>query len=609
MTGLPWLLCGLLTTLLWLVGWVAGTRIAPTAHWSEQALTGGLVTTALQLLAMRLLSGGALYARPLTAVALSLAVGVAVACVRAPGPELRDLRPWPRSSIDLVPLLAIGALLVFLAAQIWLFRSWAWDSIWYHVGISALSVQEARADWFNSPIPYIAGYPNHGELLAAWPGILTRDNRLDDSGQLAFGVLGALLVKAWSLRAGATGSTSTWFACSFPFLTPVLLQLTSNANDVMCGVLLASSVFYLTAPGARPSDRGMAWVSLALYVGTKYTGLFHAVLLLPIIIIKVVWEVREAVRPTRRILAMTVVGGFLLVFGLYKHGHNFVQTGNPVFPMHVTLPGGWVLEGPDDPAEMGYGGLDDPFLSGPRSLERMLEYWWVETPGRTGYEPNIHQGGFGPIWRWLAVPALLLQALLALRWPRRERLAVLCLFLLAIMAPSAWWPRFIIGAAIAGLVAVAMSAKGRLAVPVVLTAALLTGEEFRHAVDGFLPLRESTFRDALAMSPLERARQPLGCCLMPAEHARLRDEFLEGGGIFAYDDSVFFFADLFSPTYAGRVVYVPQGDGEYVSNLRSLGARMAAVASQSRGARSLRAQGVEPLFTLNDGRTTVFRLP
>ncbi|MET0401870.1 MAG: hypothetical protein ABW123_05675, partial [Cystobacter sp.] len=97
----------------------------------------------------------------------------------APGRLAREaLREREPAVLTLVVALA---LLAFSALVIWLYKSWTWDPVWYHVPITAYALQTGSLDWIETSVPWTQSHPKNIELLAAWNCIFPLDNRLDDS--------------------------------------------------------------------------------------------------------------------------------------------------------------------------------------------------------------------------------------------------------------------------------------------------------------------------------------------------------------------------------------------------------------------------------------------
>ena len=82
---------------------------------------------------------------------------------------------------------------------------------------------------------------------------------------------------------------------------------------------------------------------------------------------------------------------------------------------------------------------------------------WYTVPPPSAMRPDVRVGGFGPLFRFCTLPCLLLVAMSS-AFGRRvaDGVSVLGLFLLALLVPDAWWPRFTLCAAAAALAALTL---------------------------------------------------------------------------------------------------------------------------------------------------------
>ncbi|EAU62848.1 hypothetical protein STIAU_8447, partial [Stigmatella aurantiaca DW4/3-1] len=184
------------------------------------------------------------------------------------------------------------AVLLLACVLVWIFKSWTWDPVWYHVPITAYAIQTGSLDWIDTSVPWTQSHPKNVELLAAWNCLFPLDNRLDDSSQLPFALLGAAVTAAWARAMGARPAFAAGAGAAWVLLPPIFLQVWSTHVDVACGALLSATVFFMRErPTAR--DRWMNLLALGLYAGTKMTGAFHLLMLGPWIAVRTVLELRE----------------------------------------------------------------------------------------------------------------------------------------------------------------------------------------------------------------------------------------------------------------------------------------------------------------------------
>ncbi|WP_395857160.1 hypothetical protein [Cystobacter fuscus] len=516
---------------------------------------------------------------------------------------------------------ALGVLL-FAGLLVWLYRSWMWDPVWYHVPITAYAIQMGSLDWIDTSVPWTQSHPKNIELLAAWNCIFPLDNRLDDSSQLPFAVLGAAVTAAWAREVGARPAFAAGVGAAWMLLPPMFLQMWSTHVDLACGAILSAAVFFLRER-PTPRDRWMSLLALGLYAGTKMTGAFHLLLLGPWVAVRgglELWHARGERWRRAGDMGLSVLA--LMAVGSFKYFQNLWKTGNPLWAFKVKLPLlGTELPGLFDPAVF-YGsrpGESPLFFGSPGALEQLLRSWYVEQPV---YWPDVRTGGFGPLFSWLLVPCLAWLVVELLR-PRnwKTHLPILVLGLASLMVQSAWWPRFVMGVATAGLVALG-AIQGRLRhlaprLGLSLAFLALTAVTFWRGAsvqvlerDYFLFPRH--FGVLLRSSPEQRATRQVMDWLWPTEWSERKERELQAGDVVVYDQSVVFLGEFFARDYRTRVEYVPsnQGVARYLARIDALKPRWVGVEGGSAAEYALRAErGAQYLFHAPRSGIVLYRMP
>ncbi len=538
------------------------------------------------------------------------------------GAPLRLARDTWREK-DPAGLVVLGGVFVLACAAllVWIYRSWTWDPVWYHVPITSYTIQLESIRWIESSVravPWMISHPRNVELLAVWNCIFPLDNRLDDSSQLLFGVLGAAVVAAWSRELGATKPFAAGLGAAWLMLPPVFLQIWSTHVDVACGAAFGAAVFFLRGPPTS-RDRWMSLLALGLYIGSKMTGLFHLGLLGPWIAVRAGLELwRAHGHRLRRLgdIGLSVLG--LLAVGSFKYIENTVLKGNPFYAFRLKVPVLGELPGVYDPAQF-YGttaGKSPLFFGAEGSVQKLLASWYSETPT---FWPDVRAGGFGPLFAYLLVPALLVLVIALVR-PKRwaQALPILALFFASIVVQSAWWPRFIMGASIAGLVAlgyVQAQVAFRWARTVLSIAFVgLTGWTFWQGAASQVQQRDffmypNKFAEALTGSPEERATLQVVDWLWPEQWSKAKEAEFQPGDVLVYDDSVYFFAEYFTADYRNAPVYVPGVDVKnFLARIDELDARWVGVQAGSAAERALKARGAEFLFVAPKSQNALYRV-
>ncbi len=539
--------------------------------------------------------------------------------VGAPARLFREA--WREREPAVLTVVAAAGVLLFGVLLVWVYRSWTWDPAWYHVPITAYAIQTGALDWIETSVPWTQSHPKNIELLAAWNCIFPMDDRLDDSSQLPFAVLGAAVTAAWARRAGASRSFAAGVGAAWVLLPPIFLQVWSTHVDVACGAFLSAAVFFLLGKPER-RDRWMCLLALGLYAGTKMTGAFHLLMLAPWVVARGAVELRDARGERARLvgdMGLSVLA--LMAVGSFKYFQNLWKTGNPLWAFKVKLPLlGTELPGQFDPAGF-YGakpGESPLFFGSAEAFKQLLRSWYVDVPV---FWPDVRTGGFGPVFAWLLVPCVVLLALELVRPGRwRVHLPILALFAAALSVQAAWWPRFVVGAATAGLVALGV-VHGRLRWRPLrwgLSLAFLGLTAFTFWQGASAQVRQvdlfnyaGHFRTVLRASPEERATLRVVPWLWPTKWAQLKERELKAGDVVVYDQSVRFLAELFTRDYRTRVEYVPSGGdlGAYLARIDELKPRWVGVKMGSAEELALFKRGAKFLFQAPGSGMVMYRMP
>ncbi|WP_394824059.1 hypothetical protein [Pendulispora albinea] len=628
---MAWLVWIFLTLLAIVSGYAVAAAVYPERGLSHRLVVLHIVTASLILTAVQACGySGHLTPVPLGLFSLLLFGGtlfvagrsagwehlrkMAIADVRTPGRVLQEA--WQQREPAI--LIAIPASIAFGMSLLiaWTCRSWTFDPVWFHVPITGYAIQNGSLAWFDSHNGFISGYPNDVELLAAWNCIFPRDNRFDETSQFPFATLGVFLTVAWARHVGASrpvaaAAGAAWFA-----LPPVFLLTHTSYVDIACNAGAAGAIYFsMTRPTAR--DRWMSLLAMGIFVGSKYSGAYQLVLLAPWFAARAAWEIWNTPGSRLRTLGSIAlsIGGFTAV-GLCKYIQNAIHVGNPVYPFRLKLPiVGIELAGPEVGFEnVGAGGESKPWIFGSvADLQTLIDKWLIVKPN---YTPEVHDGGFGPSFLWLALPCLVFVAGDVLRsrnW--KKGLPLIILFVLVLRQPMSWWPRYTLAAPLAAMVALALIHTQLRVIWVRLGFSLvflyLAWIGFRAGSDGYRDVYPQKVRRAWSASWEERAWMQLEPFQWPEHFARLRETELGPDDVITYDQSASFIAEYFSRDYHTRVTYVSSsGDPEaYVRRLRDLRARWAGVTQGSPAERAVQQAGGARLFVAPGTSSVLYRMP
>ncbi len=634
---MAWLVWILLTLLAIAAGYAVAAAVYPERGTSHRLVVLHVVTASLVLFALEACG----YANRLERVTLGVVsaalfggtfhlayrhVGRAKlkellrADVRAPWLLLRET--W--TTREIAVLLAVPAALAFGTSVIiaWCFPSWTFDPIWYHVPITAYAIQNHGLSWVPTHVNYIAGYPNNIELLAVWNCIFPMDNRFDETSQFPFAVLGVLVVIAWARKLGASRPIAFAAGAAFYALPPLFLLVHTTYVDVATNTCFAAAVYFaLDKPTSR--DRWMCFLAMGLFVGMKYSGAYQLLVVAPWLFVRVVIELWDARKSVAQRALWKRLGDVVLsvvafaVVGLHKYVQNAVVMGNPVFPFKTKLPVlGIVLPGPEDSfGNVGAAGESKPWLFGTQAdLQLLLDKWLIQNPT---YTPEVHDGGFGPSFLWVALPCLLFvlgDTLRGKRW--KDGLPILVLFLLVIRQPMGWWPRYTLAAALAAMVAFAVvhtEVRSRIAkLGLSLLFVWLGWGGYTAGKKGFSDVFPEKVPRFFRASALDRASMQIEGFQWPDTFGRLRETEFDAGDVITYDQSASFIAEYFTRDYRTKVTYVASEGTTpeaYVHRIRQLRARWVGVQGGTAAEAAVKRAGGVLLFNAPGTSTNLYRMP
>lgn len=409
---------------------------------------------------------------------------------RARRPSLRSLTAFARAN-PLVAALAVVA----VAAMAWrvvvalVIPPYGYDPLHYHLPTVIDWIQSHRihASQLNTCCAY---YPENGELLATWPGLLGGGVEYVDLVQIAAALVGAVAV-AGIARAARLPREGMVAAASLFLLTPVLLAQANTADVDVSFSATAVAAYYLVIRALEETGRqrwflfGAAGIAAGLCVGIKPTGSeFLVALAVPLVVGAVVVRKRRPWRETGLAAALLAVPVALLGFTWYLR--SWIVTGSPYHPMEVKLGGVTVFAGTNHlagpPASLGrYPKILQPFISWASDL-----HFWTK-PGYT--LGGLTTGGLGPVWAYFGVVSVLVFAVYA--WRRCRPVFWFFLVptgLLLAAQPDNWYSRYTIGIAAGGAIAVAWAITGSWR-PARLRLALGVATLFLAAAGGWIATR------------------------------------------------------------------------------------------------------------------------
>jgi len=461
---LPELMLVLVATGLVLVGALELTRRIGLAE-PLDLLVAVPIVAAAQLVVTLLAAGLGVHRldRP-TVVMLNVLVTTPLATLALRRPRAGSFGREARRAFRVLRGDAVAATLAGLAALALAWRvvlalalpPYGYDAISYHLPTMITWIQEARIvrSPFNTCCAY---YPANGELLAAWPTLLTHNLSFADVAQCAAVVAGAVAVVGIARICGLSGAGAP-IAGSLFALTPVVLTQANTAYVDVTFTATLLAAYYLILRGIESRGREsrasflLGGVAAGLSLGTKPTAAVAvAVLLVPALL----WaglRCRRALGNGTALACISLLLAPTLLLGAWWYARSWVVTGNPLFPARVELLGVRVFDGIQavnaPPLDLrSYPGLLRPLVSWSRDL-----HFWTNH----GYSHDQRVGGLGPVWSFVEV--ILIVPFGIAMW-RRNRLVVYG-FLIPVLVtvailPYRWWSRFTLLLVAVGAIAVA----------------------------------------------------------------------------------------------------------------------------------------------------------
>ncbi len=398
-------------------------------------------------------------------------------------------------SVFLLFIVSICAI-VFLG---YLFPSYTWDALWYHLPIvgnimQSGAIQEVAVNSFIDQ--FINIFPKNMELFFLWNIIYLQDSVITDLSQLPFAIAGVMAIYSIAVKMNIGKKNAAYSALLFFFTPVIILQSATNYVDVAITGLFLTAVNFLidseeSEHAVNKKGEGeyreknlpliIAGLTAGILLGSKGSGPLFIIILSLFFVIK---ELRrhyirqddffsEIPSLLKRISKLYLFFFLIpvLLLGGYWYIKNWVIYGNPVYPMEISIFDMTILKGL-------FKGLIEP---APEIIKRLSWftrplYVWSENISHYLYDSRF--GGLGPIWFILFLPSIVFSVVYAIIRKRFNLLGVTMIIIITfLLYPRNWTPRYVIF--ITGLGAlsfgVALEYFDRRAYVLKITALLLAG--------------------------------------------------------------------------------------------------------------------------------------
>ncbi len=295
---------------------------------------------------------GALYIGNLillnTAMLLAIWLG---AKVRKPNLAANDIAPAVESLLgNKIIVLGLSLILSFGLVKILINLvnpPFGWDSLNYHF---TFPVEWLKQGNLNNPItvsddPSPTYYPINGSLWFLWLIIPLKSVFLADLVQVPFFALALLAAYNIARKLGLDRELSAYAALLFMAIPNFFKQLQIAYVDVMVAALFLCCLNFLFLLNRNFSGKNTLFfgLSLGLFLGAKTAALAYSVLLIPPFLWLCLKNIKKSYLAIGVFFAVIILGGF-------SYLRNFIETGNPLYPLDFKLCGSAVFKGVMDTA-------------------------------------------------------------------------------------------------------------------------------------------------------------------------------------------------------------------------------------------------------------------
>ncbi|MDD5165810.1 MAG: hypothetical protein PHQ57_00265 [Candidatus Omnitrophica bacterium] len=217
-----------------------------------------------------------------------------------------------------------------------------WDSLNYHFTFPVEWLKHGNLD---NPItiaddPSPSYYPINGSLYFLWLAIPLKNVFLADLGQLPFFILAFLAVFNIARKLKVSRVLSFYAAALFLIIPNFFKQLQIAYVDVMVAALflVCQNFLFLLSREFTFKNTFIYSLSLGLLLGTKTVALPYSVLLF----IPFVYLWLRNFRKTKLFVFSIIV---IAIWGGFSYIRNFVDTGNPLYPLDFQVFGKAIFKG------------------------------------------------------------------------------------------------------------------------------------------------------------------------------------------------------------------------------------------------------------------------
>jgi len=482
---------------------------------------------------------------------------------------VRCMRIMRRDAVLTIIAIIFIVLVWWVAFIGYLFPSYTWDALWYHLPIVGFIIQSGAIQ--ENPAPFMIDqfmniFPKNIELLFLWNIIFMESDMITDLSQLFFSIMGVLTIYSIAVKLGMERVYAMYSGILFFFAPIIILQSSTNYVDVAVSVLFIIAINFLITHQGERLPILLAGIATGILLGSKGSGpLFVGVLSVAILVRGVMFYLTsfKSLHLEGRGGLIKAIRGYTLYFllpsvllGGYWYIKNWFLYGNPVYPMEISFFNTTIFKGL-------YSGIIDPE---PDIIKRLspikrLFHVWLERVDYYLYDSRF--SGFGPIWFILSLPSIAFAGAYSIR-ERRYRFYFLSAILIItfILYPRNWNTRYVIFITGLGSLSIGMMLEYLKGKDMVLKVVILVLVFYTAMTSNSPCVTPEKVREFVSLPPSRRTiveHDPFNIHLQARQEYGywrwIRDN-ISRGDVLAYTFEPLFLSPLWNGAYSNRIVYV-----------------------------------------------------
>jgi len=290
-------------------------------------------------------------------------------------------------------------------------------------------------------------------------------------------------------------------------------------------------------------------LAAGILIGSKVVTIIPVVLMLGVLVYRLRRSFDYSLKHLVRLTGIAF--GSMLILAIYWYGRNLLLHDSFIYPIQAMIGSFVLIPGLIEVGQLL--GADQPELLRNASVVKNI---YVNSYLEANPRYDMTPGGFGPLWAWLLLPAMIPAVML---WISQKKWKIMGIFgliwIFFLLTPGNWWWRYVIIFSMAGLLSLAeiyeWSKKFRfsqkvLGVYIIILSvwsvmiswlpAYVNSEVYVNKFVGGIATRDYSHRYAV-FENLAEVQDP--------------------GTTIAYDDSWFIVYPLWNSTRTNRVVHIP----------------------------------------------------